>query len=437
LSRTRRLAAILAVCWLTTAAFSQNAPMFRGNLAHTGVYDGVGVPKLTGIKWKFHTDGLIISSPAVVDGLVYVGSTDGNLYAIDRNSGAMKWKFETKARVVSSPAVAGGLVYFSSYDGYFYAVDATTGKLKWNFKNAGERRFAAMHIHGSLPAAETMPDPFDCYLSSPAVWKGAVYFGSGDGNVYALDATTGGIRWKFHTGDVVHASPAIAGGTLFIGSWDSYFYAIDAASGKEKWRFKTGEDPDIHNQVGIQSSAAVVDGTVYFGCRDSKFYALDAITGRKKWSFSNQGSWVVGSPAIQNGKVYFATSDSELFHALDTASGREIFSLKFHFPFFASPAIAGNTLYIGSHDGKLTAIDLRAHARAWEFQTDDSRLKLAAFSKPDGSPNYEAVFRSSFYDDLIAGVARMQSVGTILSSPVIAGSVVFFGSNDGNLYALR
>ncbi len=51
--------------------------MFRGNLAHTGVYDAAGVPKLTGLKWKFHTGGLIISSPAIANGLVYVGSTDG------------------------------------------------------------------------------------------------------------------------------------------------------------------------------------------------------------------------------------------------------------------------------------------------------------------------------------------------------------------------
>ncbi len=262
--------------------------MFRGNLAHTGVYDAAGVPKLSGLKWKFHTGGLIVSSPAIANGLAYVGSTDGNLYAVDLNSGAMKWKFETKARVVSSPAVAGGLIYFSSYDGWFYAVDALTGKLKWRFKNAGERRFAARHIHGALPSAETMPDPFDCYLSSPAVWNGAVYFGSGDGNIYALDAATGALKWKFQTGDVVHASPAIAGGTLFIGSWDSYFYAIDAVSGKEKWRFKTGVDPDIHNQVGIQSSAAVADGTVYFGCRDSHLYALDAITGQKEMVILDQ-----------------------------------------------------------------------------------------------------------------------------------------------------
>jgi eukaryotic-like serine/threonine-protein kinase len=410
--------------------------MFRNDLAHTGAYNAVGVPRLTGLKWKFHTGGLIVSSPAIAGGLLYVGSTDGYLYAVDVKSGSMKWKFASKARVVSSPAVAGGVVYFASYDGWFYAIDALSGKLKWRFNNSGERRFAASHIHGALPAAEVMPDPFDCYLSSPAVWHGAVYFGSGDGNVYALNAATGAVQWKFKTGDVVHASPAISGGTLFIGSWDSYFYAIDALSGKQKWRFKTGEDPAIHNQVGIQSSAAVVDGMVYFGCRDSHLYALDATTGKLRWSFSTGSSWVISSPAVLNGRVYFATSDTALFFTLDARSGKQIFTLEFHFPFFSSPAIAGNTAYIGSHDGKLTALNLATGARVWEFQTDASRQKLAAFSKPDGSPNYAAGFASDFYDDLIAGVARMQSVGTILSSPVVAGRVVYFGSNDGNLYAL-
>jgi outer membrane protein assembly factor BamB len=106
------------------------------------------------------------------------------------------------------------------------------------------------------------------------VWNGGVYFGSGDGNDYALDAASGVLKWKFKTGDVVHSSPAISGGALYIGSWDTYLYALDATSGKELWRFKTGEDAEIHNHVGIQASPAIADGTVYFGCRDSNVYAL-------------------------------------------------------------------------------------------------------------------------------------------------------------------
>jgi eukaryotic-like serine/threonine-protein kinase len=410
--------------------------MFRNDLAHSGIYAATGVPKLNGVKWTFHTHGEVISSPAIVNGTIYVGSNDGNLYAIDQQAGSLKWSFHTEARITSSPAVADGLVYFSSYDSNFYAVDTATGKLRWKFRNAGERRYSASHLHGSLPAGETMPDPFDVYLSSPAVWQGAVFFGSGDGNVYALDAVTGSIKWTFHTGDVVHASPSIVDGKLYVGSWDSYFYALDAATGKQLWRFKTGEDPDIHNQVGIQSSATVADGLVYFGCRDSKFYALDAVTGQQRWVFPNKGSWVITSPVVHDGKVYFATSDSALFHILDARTGASFDLIKFQWPIFSSPAIAGDTLYVAGQDGKLVAINLVSRRPVWVFQSEGSRRNLTASSKPDGSPNYEAAFTSNFYDDMVAGISKVHTVGTILSSPVVSGSVVYVGSADGNLYAL-
>jgi len=422
---------------LALPAFCEDTSSFRGNPRHTGVYDAAGVAKFSKVKWKFHTGGLVVSSPAVTDGTVFVGSTDGNLYAIDRESGVQKWKFAVKSRVVSSPAVSSGIVYITAYDGNFYAVDSGSGLLKWKFQTEGERRFAAKHLDGFQPVAETMSDPWDCYLSSPVVWNGAVYFGSGDGNIYALNATTGALKWKFKTGDVVHASPAIADGVLFIGSWDSYFYALDAASGKEKWRFKTGDDPDIHNQVGIQSSAAVMDRTVYFGCRDAHFYALDAATGQKKWAFPTDGSWVIASPAVKDGKVYFATSDSGLFYELDAKSGSVVFQLKFQgWPTFSSPAIAGGMLYVGSTSGKLIAVDLAKQSIAWTFETEASKQNARAFTKPDGSADYYAAFASDFYDDVMAAYVKLLTVGTILSSPVVLDSVIYVGSADGNLYAL-
>jgi outer membrane protein assembly factor BamB len=421
----------------TTPSPDSHAVMFRGNPQHTGVYDSTGVPVFHNVKWKFHTAGFVISSPAIDASTAYVGSTDGNLYAVNLVTGDQKWKFATEARITSSPGVERGTVYFSSYDGKFYAVDASTGKLKWKFQTAGEHRFAAKHLHGSFPESETMPDPFDFYLSSPTLSGDAIYFGSGDGNVYSLDAASGKLNWKFPTGDVVHASPAVANGTVYVGSWDSYFYAIDAVTGKEKWRFKTGVDPAIHNQVGIQSSAAVADGIVYFGCRDSNFYALDAVTGQKKWSFNNQGSWVITSPAVYDGKVYFGTSDTKQFYAFDAKTGgTPVFSLKFTWPIFSSPAIAGDTVYFGSHNGVLTAVDLKTAKIAWSFPTDGARQNLAALSKPDGTTNYEAVFTENFYDNLIIGVYKLFATGEILSSPVIAGDTVYFGSTDGNLYAL-
>ena len=164
--------------------------MFRGNPQHTGVYETLPLTAFKQIQWKFQAGGQIASSPAVMKDTVYFGSLDNNVYAIDRSTGTLKWKFETKSRVASSPAIADGVVYFGSFDGSFYAVDAATGKQNWKFDTGGERRFIGKHLHGALPVAESMPDPWDCYLSSPLVSAGGVYFGSGDGNVYALDAKT-------------------------------------------------------------------------------------------------------------------------------------------------------------------------------------------------------------------------------------------------------
>ena len=252
--------------FLSFPLFAADAPMFRGDAAHSGVYASMTSPDLTSVKWKLKTNGKVISSAAVVAGAVYFGSTDGKLYAVDASSGVSRWTFAAGGPVNSSPLVADESVYFGSVDGNFYALDTRTGKLVWKFQTGGERRFTAPGIHGILPKTEMMPDPFDVFLSSPTLIDGKVIFGSGDYSVYALDARTGAVQWKFATGNVVHASPAAAGGVVYVGSWDRYLYALDAGTGKMIWRFETGDDKVIYNQVGIASSAAVVSGVVFFGC---------------------------------------------------------------------------------------------------------------------------------------------------------------------------
>ena len=439
MTRSFRILVVSTAFIFCGTGLTQEAPVFRGNLQHSGVYNAAGVARFSSIKWKFQTSGRVISSPAIVSGVAYFGSTDNNLYAVDAASGALKWKFATQSWVVSSPAVASGAIYFASYDSNFYAVDANTGQLKWKFATGGEKRFTARHLHHLEPAAESMPDPWDIYLSSPAVWNGLVYFGSSDGNIYALDASSGALKWKFQTGDVVHSSPAIVGETLFIGSWDTYLYALDATTGKEKWRFKTGDDPDIHNHVGIQSSPAVADGMVYFGCRDSYVYGLDAATGKQQWKFSTNGSWVNNSPVAHEGRVYFATSIPGILHAVDARTGKSLFELPTGTPIFASLALAGNTLYMGSFGGKLTAIDLKAQKPAWSFETDGAKQNAPALINADGSIRFEAVLASPnpFYDDMVVAVHKLFTMGSILSSPVVVGNAVYFGSTDGNLYALQ
>jgi len=412
---------------------------FHGNNARTGVYDSTGPTQFTGVKWTFKTGGPIVASPAIIDGVVYVPSMDTYLYAIDQETGKEKWKYKSRMPIASSPAVADGLLYFVSSTGAIGALETTTGKIKWVLPAEYERKFEARNLHGYPSSAQTIPDAWDIFTSSPAVANGKVFFGSGDGNIYAADAQTGMLQWKFATKDVVHSSPAVVGNTVYIGSWDSYLYALDADTGQEKWSFKSGEDPNIHNQVGFQSSPAVVDGTVYIGCRDAHVYAVDAATGKKRWDYPTSKSWVVGTPAVRDGMVYVGTSDSSRFMALDAKTGRLRFNFDAKAYMFSSAALAGDLAYVGDHNGRVYAIDANSGKLAWQFQTDAARRDPLKVLNQDGSLKQEVLFAPVFndFEDMYLSFYKFVSIGAILSSPAVDKGVVYFGSMDGNLYALQ
>jgi eukaryotic-like serine/threonine-protein kinase len=428
--------AVLTVFVAITTSFAQN--IFHGNNARTGVYDSPGPKQLASVKWTFKARGPIVTSPAIAGGVVYIASWDGRLYAIDQETGKEKWTFKSSAPIASSPAVVGDTLYFVSSAGSLAALDVKTGKLKWSYEIEYERKFEAKNLHGYPPVSQTIPDAWDLFTSSPAVANGKVYFGSGDGNVYAVDAQAGTVLWKFPTKDVVHSSPAVVNNTVYIGSWDSYLYAIDADTGQEKWSFKSGEDNTIHNQVGFQSSPAVVDGTVYIGCRDAHVYAIDAASGRKKWDYPTNKSWVIGTPAVRDGLVYVGTSDSSRFMGLDAKTGRLRFDFKAGAYMFSSAAIAGDLAYVGDHNGRLYAIDAKTGKLASEFQTEASKKDPLKVLNADGTLNMDG-FHPIFgdFEDMYIEFYRFISIGAIVSSPVVEKGVVYFGSMDGNLYALQ
>lgn len=433
----RNLRLALAFAGITFIGVAHAQSMFRGDATHAGNYAGEGPRQFHRIKWKFPTGDRIVSSPTYRDGVIYFGGDDGNVYAVDASTGHQIWKRATGGPVPSSPAIAGDTLYIGSYDGKFYALNARTGTPRWKFSTAGERRFEAKGLHGIQPATQTIPDPFDVFLSSPVVGGGMVYFGSGDGHVYALDAPSGELRWKFQTGDVVHASPAYADGVVYFGSWDSYFYAVDAKTGAQKWRFHGGEDPQIHNQVGFQSSPAVVNGVVYTGCRDSNVYAIDAATGKEKWRFSTGASWVITSPAVTRGKVIFGTSDSSLYHVVDAETGKALVEQKDKAYMFSSPSVAGSVVLVGILNGTLVARDLDSGKLLWEFRTEASKRNNAWALTAEGRFNNALLYRSAWREAPIVATEREFGIGSIFSSPLVVGGVVYFGSTDGNLYAVE
>jgi outer membrane protein assembly factor BamB len=428
-----------ALVLVIVSQFAISQSMFHGNLAHTGVYDSAGPTEFHDVKWTFHTSAAIVASPAIADGVVFIPSMDGHLYAIDQETGKEKWNFKSSMPIASSPAVAGGLIYFVSSGGALDAIDVATGKVKWFLPTEYERKFEARNLHGYPSPAQTVPDPWDMFTSSPAVADGKVFFGSGDGSVYAADAQTGVLQWKFRTQDVVHASPAVVGNTVYVGSWDSYLYAIDAETGQQKWAFKTGEDSAIHNQVGFQSSPTVVDAVVYVGCRDAHVYAIDAVTGHEKWDYPTSKSWVIGTPAVRNGIVYVGTSDSSRFMALDAKTGRLRFNFDAKSYMFSSPALAGDLAYVGDHNGRLYAINIKTGKLASQFQTDAAKKDPFKILNADGTLNQQSLYTSVFgdFEDMYLAMFKFMSIGAIVSSPVVDKGVVYLGSMDGNLYAVQ
>lgn len=427
---------VLAIAAAPLAAWSQSTAMFGGDARHSGTY-ATAAPGNLEVLWSFQTREPIVSSPVVAEGTVYFGGSDNFLYALEAGTGKLRWKFDAHGNVGSSPAVSGGRVFVLSLDGNLYALDAATGAQQWVFATGGERRHTAPGIDYAAPATEMMPDPWDFLLSSPTVHAGVVYFGSGDHHVYAVDATTGALRWKFETGNVVHASPAVAEGRVFVGSFDARFYALDAQSGALLWQFQTGDNDRTRLMVGIPGSATVAGGTVYFGCRDANLYALDAASGELRWKYANNGSWVIATPVVFGEWVCFPTSDSLKFEVLDARTGASVYALPTPLYSFSSPAVAEGRAYFGCFDGKLREVDLAGRRYGAEFATAGHVANAARYLDAGGKLKPEAVWIGDTLDDTIVAVrTRLFSLGSIISTPAIHAGVLYVGSVDGTLYAL-
>ena len=219
--------------------------------------------------WRFRT-GVIESSPLLIGNILYFGSWDKKLYALDVRTRKPRWTFSAGAELKGGPAYSNGTIFFGSYDDRMYAVDARTGKERW-----------------SSTAAEAN------YYSTPAVAYGRVYIGNTDGRVYAFGAKTGNLLWATSTGSYVYSGPAVWNKTVYVGSHSHRFFALDAGTGAVRWSF---EAKDV-----IPGSPTVMAGVVYFSTR-ARSHGLNARSGKEVWRFPD-GRY---SPVIADDeRVYF------------------------------------------------------------------------------------------------------------------------------------
>lgn len=276
------------------------------------------------VVWTHGTIGGIAvdCSPAVSDGIVYFADEGGVVYALNALTGASVWRRGTGQYIETNPTVVDGVVYVHSTDGNnLYAFNAKTGSVLWTYQTGGGRGSPAVAdgvvyigVNTTLSALRANTGTLvwkyaisSSFASSPTVSNGIVYAGAADGNVYALNAASGSLLWTFKTGDQVFSSPAVSDGIVYIGSDDHNLYALDALTGALLWTYATGWH--------VESSPAVANGVLYFGSGDYTLYALSARTGALLWSYVTGQSYygIVSSPAVLNGKLYVGSGDGHLY----------------------------------------------------------------------------------------------------------------------------
>ncbi|MBI2843175.1 MAG: PQQ-binding-like beta-propeller repeat protein [Armatimonadetes bacterium] len=329
------------------------------------------------------------------------------------------WKFSTGTwPALSSPARADGKIIAGASDGDVYALDESTGKKVWSYKTGDE------------------------IWSSPAVADGLVYIGSSDGKVYALSLSSGKKVWEFATAGEVRATPAVSDGVVYIASQDGNVYALNAKTGKVAWTHQSETMEFSHLEVW--SSATVLGNTVYISSGNGNVYALDAGTGDTLWEASTKAFTFLSTPKVADGRVYVAAHVGwelngvvmGLVYGFDAATGKQLWTYQTGAWLYSDPVVANGKVYVACGD-------------TWIYSIDGATGKLAkkyfAEAEHFNSPGVDngVIYISTSYWHILAideatgeHLWRKVKDPCVSSAPLIADGRMYMTSSDSHILAL-
>jgi outer membrane protein assembly factor BamB len=208
----------------------------------------------------------IVAAPIQAEGLVFVGTADNFVLALEADTGALAWQFEVEHSIWSTPTYEDGILYVGSLDKHVYALDAETGDLIWKQPLEGS-------ISGDIAVGEEM-----------------LYVGSFDKQLHALDKATGQVRWSVPeagTEDWIWAGPSLVNEVVYFADKKGNVYAVNAETGATLWSAQVGGSvvaaPVVNGDRVFIASAGRLPGAEDEGIRHGALIALDAETGEELW----------------------------------------------------------------------------------------------------------------------------------------------------------
>ncbi len=329
----------------------------------------------------------------------------------------LKWSVPLGFSVESSPAISDGFVYATSLPGVLVKLGLADGAEAWRYRPGA----------AEAEAGEFEEDRFG--ESSPAVAGDAVFVGDLQGVLHAVDLDSGEPRWRFPTGAEIKSSPVVADDLVLVGSYDEHFYAVERTTGKLRWKLQT-EGP-VHATPGRAGGLAWVTGC------DAILRGVRIADGTEMLRFDS-GAYTAASPAIADETLYYGTFNNEVL-AVDVGAGQLRWRYEHperHFPFYASAAIAGDLVIAAGRDKLVHALDRESGEARWTFR---ARARFDASPAVAGNRVYVGNADGRLYVlDIETGdkVFEFHAGAAIMGSPAIAGGRIVFGTQDGALFAL-
>jgi outer membrane protein assembly factor BamB/tRNA A-37 threonylcarbamoyl transferase component Bud32 len=298
------------------------------------------------LAWRFECEDEIRGTPIAHNGIVFVGSYDHNLYALEADSGEFIWKYASDGGIVTRPWAHEGNILFGSEDKRLHVVSQRSGKVVWTYFSDGPIR------------------------SSPYVAEGHVFFGSDDGCMHAVNTMTGRRAWRTEVGSCIRSTPFVDGDRVYFGTESGDYFCLDL-SGTIKWRFKA--------KRSITSSSILHQDVIYFTSVDSTLYALDCNSGFVIMRYRLPKP-SISTPCIIENLLYLGTVDNAIY-GIDYRSAKEIWSFRTEHQVTASPVPFRDSILCGSVDGHLYCLDYKSGRLRWKFKTDGHITGSAATSE--------------------------------------------------------